>query len=271
VKTPKVSSEREGPVGEAPTRVEALAAAEACARLLQERFGARQVIFFGSLVGQGPWHADSDIDLAVEGLPPEQFFRAWAALDELLPRGLRVDLVPLEDVYPEVRARILEEVEVPEDPVLALKSLVEDELMALERVASRMNELMGECADPPTWVELSAMASLIHQFYTGAESIFERIALHVDSGLPRSAYWHMDLLNQMAEERPGVRPAVIDQPLHGWLWEYLKFRHFFRHAYGYDLEWARLRPLAEGMKRTLEMLRQQLMSFLEGLVEEEGD
>lgn len=254
-----------------PTRAEALAIAEACAELLKTRFGARRVILFGSLAGQGPWHNGSDIDLAVEGLPSEQFFRAWAALDEVVPRGLMVDLVPLEDTYPEMRARILGEVEVPEDPILALKSLVEDELVALERVVGRMNELLGRCADPPTWIELGAMAGLVHQFYTGAESIFERIALHLDGGLPTSASWHMDLLHQMAEEREGVRPAVIDQRLHGWLWEYLKFRHFFRHAYAYDLEWVKLRPLAEGMRETWEMLRWQLIGFLEELVEREGD
>jgi predicted nucleotidyltransferase len=73
---------------------QALEAAEACIRLLKERFGARRVILFGSLVGQSPWHEQSDIDLTVEGLAPEEFFHAYSACRDLLPQGLDLDLVP---------------------------------------------------------------------------------------------------------------------------------------------------------------------------------
>ena len=47
--------------------------AEQCAEILQKRFGAKQVIPFGSLVGDSPWHEASDLDLAIEGLSSE----AW--------------------------------------------------------------------------------------------------------------------------------------------------------------------------------------------------
>jgi len=86
-------------------KARALGAAEACRRLLKERFGARRVILFGSLAGQGPWHGRSDIDLAVEGLAPDEFFAAYSACRDLLPPGLELDLLSLESVYPEMRAR----------------------------------------------------------------------------------------------------------------------------------------------------------------------
>jgi len=177
-----------GKESEGRRRQEALAAAERCAELLKTRFGARRVILFGSVVGQGPWHEGSDLDLAVEGLAPEQFFRAWSSLREVLPPGLDVDLVALEDVYPEMRVRILGEVEMPEDPLLALKALVEDELTALERVTVRMQEVLEARSEPPTWMELQVMASLLHQFYTGIESIFERIADWLGEPKPRGRY-----------------------------------------------------------------------------------
>lgn len=49
-------------------RREALDAAERCAGMLTQRFGALRVIPFGSVVGDGCWHDGSDLDLAVEGL-----------------------------------------------------------------------------------------------------------------------------------------------------------------------------------------------------------
>jgi predicted nucleotidyltransferase len=114
---------------------QALEAAEACMCLRRERFGARRVILFGSLAGQSPWHTQSDINLAVERLAPTAFFDAYSACRDLLPQGAEVDLVALEKVSPEMRARILGEVPMPDDPLLALQALVEDELVALGRVA----------------------------------------------------------------------------------------------------------------------------------------
>jgi predicted nucleotidyltransferase len=242
---------------------QALEAAEACIRLLKERFGARRVILFGSTAGQGSWHERSDIDLAVEGLADGDFFPAYSACLDLLPRGLELDLVPLEDAYPEMRARILGEVEIPDDPTLALRGLIEDELVALERVVESTEKALVSLSKDPSQFELHGLAAYLHQFYTGIESIFERIAVGLQEGLPRGEYWHVDLLNQMAEERVGERPAVIDAPLHARLREYLRFRHFFRHAYGYTLEWNQIRWKAENLMDTLTMLRNQLRVFFE--------
>jgi predicted nucleotidyltransferase len=246
---------------------QALEAAEACIRLLKERFGARRVILFGSIAGQGPWHERSDIDLAVEGLADGDFFSAYSACrDLLLPQGLELDLVPLEDAYPEMRARILWEAEVPDDPMLALRGLIEDELVALERVVENTEEALASLSDDPSQFELHGLAAYLHQFYTGVESIFERIAVGLGESLPCGEYWHVDLLNQMAEEGAGERPAVIDGPLRARLKEYLGFRHFFRHAYGYTLKWSQMRWKAENLSDTLTMLRDQLRVFFEAMI-----
>lgn len=78
----------------------------ALVRHLVCRYGVRRVWLFGSLA-DGPFHEASDIDLCAEGLPPgRSLFRAGAELDEIA-RPFRVDLVPLEDAQPAVRARVL--------------------------------------------------------------------------------------------------------------------------------------------------------------------
>lgn len=243
----------------------ALATAKTCAQLLRERFGARRVILFGSLAGQGTWHGQSDIDLAVEGLVPGEFFRAYSACRDLLPRDLELDLVPLEKAYPEMRARILEKVPMPNDPVAAVQAVAEDELVALGRVAQEMDDLLAGCARPPTRTELRAMASMVHEFYNGVERIFERISVGLDEGIPQGSSWHADLLTRMATPQEGARPAVIDEPLRARLKEYLDFRHFFRHAYGYTLEWNHLRWKGENMSTTLTALKDRLRSFWEAL------
>jgi predicted nucleotidyltransferase len=116
-------------------RLEALALAERCAQVLKDVFGAKQVIPFGSVVGQGPWHEGSDLDLAVEGLSSEALREAEKELEEMVPLWLEVDLVPLERVYPEVRVRILGGKLMPDDLHLALKARLEDEIVSLERIS----------------------------------------------------------------------------------------------------------------------------------------
>jgi predicted nucleotidyltransferase len=244
---------------------EALDLATRCAHLLQERFGAKRVIPFGSVVGHGTWHADSDLDLAVEGIAPEQFFRAWSALRALLPPGIEVDLVDLEQAGEALRSRILGEKPMSEHPLLTLKGLIVDEVAALDRIVHEVQEGLGPLEDPSQFV-MHALASYLHQFYTGCERIFERIAVSLDGGLPGGAFSHANLLAQMARELPGIRPAVLHEALWLRLQDYLAFRHFFRHAYGYTLEWAKLRPLVTGMAATRTDLQGQLTAFLDGIL-----
>jgi predicted nucleotidyltransferase len=179
-----------------------------CAQILRDRCRARRVIPFGSVTGHGKWHPGSDLDLAVEGIPPEQFFQAWAALREILPPGLAVDLVDLEQAGEALRARILGEKMMSEDPLRALKELVEDELGPLGHIVQAAQEGLDPLEGTPSQFALNALASYLHQSYTGCERILERIAVTVDGGLPGGTFSHANLLAQMACELPRRRLAL---------------------------------------------------------------
>lgn len=78
---------------------------------------------------------------------------------------------------------------------------------------------------PPTDIELSALAAMLHSFYGGIENIFKRSSIELGGTLPAGASWHRDLLDSMSEPT-AVRSAVISRDLCRRLEEYLKFRHF---------------------------------------------
>ncbi len=59
--------------------------------------GAKEVYVFGS-ASKGRIRPDSDVDLAVSGLPPEVFFRAMGIASRAL--GRQVDLVDLDEDNP---------------------------------------------------------------------------------------------------------------------------------------------------------------------------
>lgn len=88
-------------------RLRAWRAAHRGTSLLKSAFGANRVIVFGSLA-HGAWFSPrSDIDLAVEGLAGEEFWRAWSAVEQVTP-GFQVDLVDLTKAPERLRERIRE-------------------------------------------------------------------------------------------------------------------------------------------------------------------
>lgn len=72
--------------------------------VLGQEFSAKKIILFGSLV-KGSFAEGSDIDLAVEGIPHEEYFTALAAANR--QTKFWVDLKPIEDLEPYFRDRVL--------------------------------------------------------------------------------------------------------------------------------------------------------------------
>ena len=65
------------------------------AAVLKARFGVRRVVLFGSLAHAAWFVPDSDVDLAVEGLAGDDYWRAWRQIEEII--GDRpVDLIEIE-------------------------------------------------------------------------------------------------------------------------------------------------------------------------------
>jgi hypothetical protein len=113
-------------------------------------------------------------------------------------------------------------------------------------------------------VELAALATVLHSFYNGSEGIFLNIARLLDGHMPDETRWHRALLAQMA--RPAAaRPAVLSADLETRLTDYLAFRHYFRHAYAFTLDWARMESLVDELPRVHEALRGELGAFLQFL------
>lgn len=86
---------------------EARQVASALARELRSRFGAERVVLFGSLA-RGEFSGRSDIDLAVWGIPPGEFYRA-VAFASGYSKIWAVDLVDGEDCSESLRRNIEQE------------------------------------------------------------------------------------------------------------------------------------------------------------------
>ena len=243
---------------------EALSIAEQCAEVLQKQFGAKQVIPFGSLVGDSPWHEASDLDLAIEGLSNEACWEAEAALETIVPPWLSVHLVLLESTPAEIRKHILEGSSMAEDPRAALKSRLTTEIAAIEPITLGLAEALKRVGEEPDQFATRALASYVDDFYSGVERICERVAVTLDDDLPTGEQWHRTLLYQMGQPRDN-RPPLFSQNLLSDTDEYRRFRHRLRHIYGYELESARVVALAQKAIPLFEEIRGAVMAFCDWL------
>lgn len=90
---------------DAAARDDLLKRVRSAAAALKTRYGAKRVILFGSLAHEAWYRADSDVDLAVEGLARDTIWQAWRAVEEII--GDRpVDLVEVETARESLRSAI---------------------------------------------------------------------------------------------------------------------------------------------------------------------
>ena len=65
------------------------------AALIKERFGAKRIVLFGSLAHASWFVHDSDVDLAVQGLVGDDYWKAWG-LAEKIVKDRPVDFIDIE-------------------------------------------------------------------------------------------------------------------------------------------------------------------------------
>ena len=143
-----------------------------------------------------------------------------------------------------------------------LKLSLRDEINKLKLLDKEKNNLLKRRSS--NYV-VRAGGSILHDFYTGIEKIFESIAKEVDSRLPLGEEWHSELLHQMTLDIPGLRPPVITAGTEKRLREYLGFRHLFRKRYGFELDWQKLKKLLVGMAQVRSNLEREIENFFEAL------
>lgn len=84
-------------------------------------------------------------------------------------------------------------------------------------------------------------ATFLHNIYNGIENILKQVLKAKKIRVPKSEIWHKKLLDL------AVSHGIISEQLSDELREYLAFRHFFVHGYGFMLEETYLEELAKNI------------------------
>lgn len=115
--------------------------------------------------------------------------------------------------------------------------------------------------EEPDLFDMTILGSVLHSFYNGLENIFEIIAKNIDKELPTGNKSHQKLLQQIANKND-YRDELFNEQLYIKLKEYATFRHFYRHAYSFQLNWEKMKPLIDNIDYVWDEVKLSLNSFL---------
>ena len=114
----------------------------------------------------------------------------------------------------------------------------------------------------PDFIEMSAAALLLHSFYNGIENLLLQILKNYNEDLPKGNKWHIELFDKafiLNENRKQIFRIELQESLE----EYLKFRHFIRHSYGFQIEWTRMEGLINNIRTIWQTIKEDINSFIE--------
>jgi len=142
------------------------------------------------------------------------------------------------------------------------------------REASALCERAEARTESSGWsdeMNLLALGSALHNLYNAFEGYFLRVTKFFENNLDKQS-WHRDLLDRMALELPGVRPALITKrEMIERLDELRRFRHVFRNLYKTRLHPSKVRIVldeARGLASDFTETHEGFIAWLEKLAEE---
>lgn len=134
---------------------------------------------------------------------------------------------------------------------LAKKIAAEKE--SIERTLSNLLETMNK--RDKSVAELAGIAAFIHNIYSGIENILKQIFQAKEITLPQSESWHKELLELSAQNQ------ILPRGLTDKLYQYLTFRHYFVHSYGFTLKEEKVAELVNNISAVYKEFLSSIKSF----------
>lgn len=147
----------------------------------------------------------------------------------------------------------------------SLSERIQRDVALIDQLFTAYADLLAQVEEhTPDLIQVTALASVLHSFYNGLESIFVKVARDIDHSVPTGDRWHRDLLEQMGEAN-AFRNALFPSPLLTQIQDYLAFRHFYRHAYSFFLRWEELKELVLPLTAVWHETKQKLIQLATSL------
>jgi uncharacterized protein YutE (UPF0331/DUF86 family) len=141
-----------------------------------------------------------------------------------------------------------------------LKSALEAQLHEISQIFIKIEERQAHLDDP---VHLESLGYQLHNLYSAFEDLFKIVADFFENRITERAGYHRELLWRMKIPIAGVRPALLSEESYKLLDSLRAFRHFFRHAYGAELDPKKIALVVEDALKLKKIYSQEVERFLD--------
>ncbi|HID11324.1 MAG TPA: hypothetical protein EYP17_08505 [Candidatus Latescibacteria bacterium] len=148
-----------------------------------------------------------------------------------------------------------------EERLSLLRASLEAQKREIERIFAKVEERRrGEGT-----ANLESLAYQLHNLYCAFEDLFKIVADFFENRIEERAKYHRELLWRMKISIEGVRPALLSEESYKLLDSLRAFRHFFRHAYSYELDPKKVALVLEDALKLKGLYQREIESFLKQL------
>lgn len=112
---------------------------------------------------------------------------------------------------------------------------------------------------------IESVAYHMHNLYCAYEDLFKIITDAFENNIEEGLAYHKELLRRMSVTIKGLRPNLVGEESLELLSELRAFRHFFRHAYAYELDPEKVKLVLEKALKLNKIFRKDLSGFIDVL------
>ena len=148
-----------------------------------------------------------------------------------------------------------------EERLVILKAELNAQLSEIEDIYKKLEDRRKKRGK----AGIESIAYQLHNLYCAFEDLFKIVAETFENHIQDKTKYHMELLKRMTVSIEGVRPQLLSQESYILLDNLRSFRHFFRHAYSYEIDVRKVRIVLDDADKLREMFKKNVEIFLESL------
>ena len=136
---------------------------------------------------------------------------------------------------------------------------------AIEAQQKEIDAIYGKIVERGRQRGAAAVESLgyqLHNLYCAFEDLFKIVAAAFENHVEDKSKYHLELLKRMTLTIEGVRPNLLSHDSYVLLDNLRAFRHFFRHAYSYELDERKVRIVLEDVEKLKGLYKRDVGVFL---------
>jgi hypothetical protein len=146
-----------------------------------------------------------------------------------------------------------------------LKRNVDIDLAAMRECVALLLDVRRKAASAPVVSphDTAAASAYLHSIFGGVENVLRQFLRYRGIPSPSGARSHVDLLQLFTRSRQHAGLPLLFDEDDELVSELRGFRHVFRSAYALDLDWERVRPLADQVESWVASFAQRALSAVD--------